>query len=352
MIRHSTIATLLALCIEHTSWANQPLRQSTEDHSSTAQSQCNDQPIGRVLTQGDRHLKALDLVCQGDHLDVKKGSVVVVECFSLARRLDFHGSSPNIESRCPPSYLPELPEVCGVRNRENCSGTNKGPSNENTPGRITPYNNLLLDGRPFLSWHPVFGATSYLVEIHGKNIEWQKEVTGTALAYPTEEVAMQPGNAYKITIIAVNDSSTISSTSESLVNLLPSSEAKQVMKMAQLLNSLSIPKDEKAVFDLDSIYMSKGLLTETIATLEARVKAGSQSPLVHRKLGDRYLEAGLTDRAESEYRSASNFAKKNNNSVELAKAKAGLELIAKYRFDPGKWTNQSQLPTKINGAQK
>lgn len=352
MIKYSTIATLLALCIEHASLANQPLRQATEDHSSTAQSRCSDQPSGRVLTQGDRHFKALDFVCQGDRLDVKKGSVVVVECFALGENLEFNGSSLNIESRCPPSSRPELPEFCAARSRENCSGTNKGPSNENTPVRITPYNNLLFDGRPFLSWHPVLGATSYVVEIHGKDVNWQKTVTGTASAYPTEEVAMQPGNAYKITIIAVNGSSSISSTSESSVNLLPLSEAKQVMKMTQLLNSLSIPNDEKAVFDLDSIYMSRGLLTATIATLEARVKAGSQSPVVHRKLGDRYLEAGLSDRAESEYKSASNLAKKNNDSVELAKAKAGLKLIAKYRFDSGKWTNQSQLPTKINGAQK
>jgi len=325
---------LLALCIENASVAGQPLSKAAEDNSTTTQSQCNNQPIGRILTQGDRHFKALDLLCKGDRLDIKKGATVQVECFSTGANLEFTDSSLDVNTRCAQTPQAEIPESCAEGGRSYCMGGSKGPGNQNTPMRISPYNNLLLDGRPPLSWHSVSGATNYVVEVHGKGVNWQKKVTGTNLAYPTEEATMQPGNVYRIIIVAVNDNLPISSPSESSVNLLALSETRQILEMTRLLNSLKIPRDEKAVFDLDSIYMSRGLLTATITTLEARVKAGSRSPIVHRKLGDRYLEAGLPERAEPEYKTASILAKKNDNSVELAKAKAGLKLITRYQATP------------------
>lgn len=322
---------MLALCIEPSGVAGQGLPKVIEDNSTTAQSRCSGQAIGRILTQGDRHFKALDLVCTGDRVNVKKGATVQVECFSSGAVLEFTDSSLDVDSRCAPTPQAEMPEVCAEGSRGHCSGSNKGPGNENNPVRIRPYNSLLLDGRPFLSWYSVPGATNYVVEIHGKGVNWQKKVAGTNLPYPTEEAAMQPGNAYRVVIVAVNGSSPIGSPSESSVNLLASDKAKQIMEMTRLLNSLKIPSDEKAVLDLDSIYMSRGLLTATITTLEARVRAGSRSPVVYRKLGDRYLEAGLPDRAESSYKTASILAKENDNLVELAKADVGLKLIAKYR---------------------
>jgi tetratricopeptide (TPR) repeat protein len=151
---------------------------------------------------------------------------------------------------------------------------------------------------------------------------------------------MQFGNAYKITILAKQNSSAIKA-SVAAVNLLPQQDAQQVMGIVKQINNLGIPKDEAAFLDLDRVYMAKNLLNETIETLKSQVKAGSQNPALYRVLGDRYLEAGLPEEAKREYIRATTLAKRVDNSAELAKAQAGLQRVALY----------SQLPTKINGDQ-
>ncbi len=324
----------LALILIFWDWSNvlaQPL-------SSTAHKrQCK--PIARVLDNNARHWTGGSLLCLEDRLDPKPGKKVGVFCYANGTVLRL-GNGADWE-QCVSIRKQQVRQAqCTYGNRLNCPKI-KGPGEQrNTPALIAPYSSTLLNQKPNFSWYSVAGATSYVVQVTGIGVNWEKEVKNTHLSYPQGQPAMQFGNAYKITILAKQNSSAIKA-SVAAVNLLPQQDAKQVMGIVKQINNLGIPKDEAAFLDLDRVYMAKNLLNETIETLKSQVKAGSQNPALYRVLGDRYLEAGLPEEAKREYIRATTLAKRVDNSAELAKAQAGLQQVALY----------SQLPTKINGDQ-
>lgn len=316
-------------------WTSAVVLAVPEDRTIT-QLRCD--PIGRVLNQGDKRFSSGSLLCEGETLTLASGVKVDFLCFLNRRILTLLGGTVSAVDECVPKEI--RVKSCSARDTSNCPSP-KGPgSNSNTPEIVSPYSSTLLNGRPLFSWYAVAGATGYTVEVRGEGVGWQKIVQGTTLAYPNEQPAMQFGNAYKITILA-NQGDDPVSASVSVVNLLPESEARLVLNTVERINSLNLPQDEAAFLDLDTIYMSKNLLTETISALESRVQVGSQNPAIYRVLGDRYLEAGLPDYAKRQYEIASQFARTAANSIELAKAEAGLERVERY----------NQLPTRINGAQ-
>lgn len=294
------------------------------------------EPIGRVLSTGDRSWVVGSLLCQGDRLHPVNGSSIEVLCY-LNRKVLWLGSG-SVTNKCVPQAKQQA-QQCTLTNRSNCPKP-KGPREDsNVPALISPYSSAILNTRPNLSWYSVPGANSYTVQVSGADINWEKEVGNLVLSYPKEQPALQPGNAYKITIIANQGDSSISASS-SAVNVIPENEAKQIIATVKHISSLNLPKDEEA-FDFDSVYMSKNLLNETIDVLKAQVEAGSQNPTIYRVLGDRYLEAGLPDDAKREYTMATTLAKRIDNLAELAKAQAGLKRAKLY----------SQLPTRMNGPQ-
>ena len=290
------------------------------------------EPIGRVLSKGDRYFTAGTLLCKGDRLNLKPEARVNVLCFLNRRMLTLLGGSiSDVENKCVSTRTQRI-RLCSQEDRSYCPKP-KGPGEENnTPELISPFSSASLTGRPFLSWYAVPKASSYTVRVDGQGQSWEKTVAGTELPYPSEQPALKFGNAYKITITANqgNSASSPISASTAVVNVLPESEVRQVMQAVKQINSLNLPKDEVAFLDLDSIYMSKNLLSETIKALEARIKEGSQNPAIYRVLGDRYLEAGLPDRAKPKYEIASKLARKTANSTELARAQAGLEQVRLY----------------------
>lgn len=316
-------SSAIALMLVFLDWSSAVCQQLSVTARNTIPTRC--EPIGRVLSEGDRHFAAGSLICKGDRL--QSSTTVDVLCYLNRRILTLaSGTVLSEDDRCVPQARKVQP--CSTSNRNNCPKP-KGPGEgDNNPAIVSPYDNALLNGRPLLSWYAVAGANSYTVQVSGKGVNWQKIVTGNTLVYPDSQPTMQFGNAYRITIVANGGDSPISASS-SVFNLLPESEARQVMDYVKRINSLNLPKDEAAYLDLDSIYMAKNLLTETIATLEARVEAGSQNPAIYRVLGDRYLEAGLPDCAKPEYEMATKLAQTSDNLIELAKAQAGLKLVAR-----------------------
>jgi predicted Zn-dependent protease len=177
------------------------------------------------------------------------------------------------------------------------------------------------------------------VKFNSEGIGWQKTVTDTKLTYPTQKPALRAGSVTKVTIIA-NFGNSYLSESNAILNLLTSSEAKQVRAAIERIKSLNLSPDERA-FDLNAVYRSQDLLTEAINTLKARTSAGSNNPTIYRILGDRYLEAGLPFYAKQQFTTAAALAQKAENEAELALAQAGLKRAKLY----------SQLPTKMNGDQ-
>lgn len=295
-------------------------------------------PIGRVLTQGGKNFTAGRPLCKEDRLNLASGERIDLLCYLNKKVLTLFGGSIQVAEGCGPKM--ERVKPCSIQDRSNCPKP-KGPGEgNNTPATVRPYSSTLLNGRPFLSWYTVSGASSYTVEVSGVGVRWRKTLVGTTLPYPSEQPSMQYGNAYKVTITASKGDFPVNA-SVSVLNILPESEARNVINTVKRVNSLNLPKDEAAYLDLDAVFMSKHLLDETINTLEGRVKAGSHRPGLYRVLGDRYLEAGLPGIAKSEYEVASKLATREDNLIEMTKAQAGLELIARH----------SQLPTKTNGAQ-
>ena len=326
-------STKLALILIFLGWTNvlaQPASKTVHKR------QCK--PIARVLNNNDQYWTVRSLLCEGDWLDPQPGKKVEVFCYANGVVLRLANGAVSNQCVLIPKQQAQQAQ-CKYDNRLNCPKV-KGPSDRDTPALIVPYSSTLLNQKPNFSWYSVASATSYKVQVTGMGVNWEKEVVTTDLLYPQEQPAMRFGNAYKITIIAIQNGSP-TKASVAALNLLPQQDAQQVRKIVKQINNLGIPKDEAAFLDLDRLYMSKNLLHETIGSLESRVKTGSRNPTLYRVLGDRYLEAGLPESAKREYTRATTWAKRVDNSAELAKAEAGLQRVAIY----------SQLPTRTNGDQ-
>lgn len=207
------------------------------------------------------------------------------------------------------------------------------------PILIRPYGRTLMDHSPLLVWSAVNGATSYSVEVKGKGVQWQSTAQETTLTYPSDQPVLQAGQAYQITIIAIQGETPVKAE-QFAVNLLPQDDVREIEALVKQVRNLPISQDQ-ATYLIDILFTNDGLLTESIATLEAQVKAGSQNPLIYRTLGDRYLQAGISGLAKKMYETADRLAKASGNKAEQARAQAGLELIATY----------SQPPTRMKHAQ-
>ncbi len=288
-----------------------------------------------MISSGDRFLPAGSLLCQGDRLQPAQSAKVEVLCY-LNRKVLLLPKG-NVSSQCSPLKEQEQSLQCTRHNRARCP-KRKGPTEaRTTPVLIAPYSSIVLDPRPDLVWTPIPGITSYKIQVSGVGVDWSQSVTGSnQLTYPPHQPPLKFGNAYKITIIANQGNSPIAA-SLATINVLQEDEAQYIKQIVQRLTNFNLSPDRAAYLDLDNLYMSYGLLTESIEVLQARVEAGSKLPEIYTTLGDRYLEAGLPHQAKPLYQNAIQLAQKIDNSTQVEKAKAGLRKIALY----------SQLPTKI-----
>lgn len=293
-----------------------------------------EQPVGRVINNKDSHFAAGSLLCKTDLLRPVYGAKVEVLCY-LNRKVLRLGSG-SISGQCFPLVEQQQFLQCNRYNRSKCP-KRKGPTeNNNAPVLIAPYSNVILDTRPELLWTKVAGISSYKVQVSGIDVNWSETVVGdNYLVYPQEQPPLRFGNAYKITII-VSKGDTPATASVTIINLINENQVQQVKKIVQRLDDLNLSQDEAAYLDLDSIYMSYGLLSQSIGSLTARVKAGSATPEIYITLGDRYLEAGLPNQAKPLYQKAIKLAQQNNDVSQVEQAKAGLKRIEFY----------SQLPTR------
>ncbi|MBD2498201.1 hypothetical protein [Nostoc sp. FACHB-280] len=197
----------------------------------------------------------------------------------------------------------------------------------------------MINNRPLISWIAVPGATSYIVQVKSHYVNWVKQVNGTSLSYPPEQEKLHYGSAFKIVVIANKGDSPISADTL-VVHLLPEREVTQINQTVQQVASLGLPPDE-VLLDLDTIYMSQGLLNKAIETLQGQIEKGSQDPALYRILGDRYVDAWLPQEAVNAYKKALELATVQGKKDEQVIAQARLRLL----------NPQSQLPTRMNAAQ-
>lgn len=287
---------------------------------------------GKVMSRGDRYLQLGSPLCPGDQIHPENGATVTVVCY-LNRKILYINQN-NFSEAANKCARPQVTEAekyrCTNLKPQNCPTTLKGPDDENSvpsPRLISPYisGGRILTTRPSISWRAVPGATSYTVEMEGNNVNWQIQVNNTLLPYPSGQPQLKFGRMYRITVFAYQGNSIISHAPLGF-GTLPEKEQQEIALLVKQVNELKVPLDEAAVGVLDTIYMSKNLINESIETLKARVAAGSKNPEIYRVLADRYLEAGLPNEALSEYTTAIMLAKSNKNLKELSKVQEGLKL--------------------------
>ncbi|BCL39629.1 tetratricopeptide repeat protein [Nostoc sp. MS1] len=297
------------------------------------------EPIGRIIEKRNRQFQDKTLICAGQKIEIVKGKKVKFLCFSSGDIIWLSsGVTPSnkcaITNTSATSCNPNNVNVCLIR---------KGGSREEAePTIVYPYTSSLMNPRPKIAWLPVSGATAYKVKVSGYDFAWEKVVSGNEIhiTYPAQEKELPFGQAFQITVIAYRKDAQPTADTFT-INLFAQLEIQQVLDTVAQINSLELPKDEAAL-DIDAVYMSRGFLDESIELLSQVAINGNTNPTLHRVLGDRYFEAGLTDKATVQYMKASELAKRSNDGFELQKVKEGLEAIEFY----------SQLPTRIKGDQK
>ena len=300
--------------------------------------------VGRVTSVGDLHWRVNSLLCSGDRINPMKGRTVSTLCYLNGEFINFKESKIFDDGEnCSPPH--DTVKLCTGLNPSDCN-SNKGPGEEqNVPTLISPYGSSMLSTKPLISWYAVPQATSYTVVVSGYEFYWEKTVdkTITALPYPKEEKELQFFNTYKFTVLANVGDTPISSSETLVVSVLRQEEQDAFTETLKQIKELNLPPDEAAIWDLDAVFMARNLLNETIESLKARVRAGSQNPTVYRLLADRYLEAWLPKEALREYKKAAQLAKSINKSDELAQIQKGLNILELYYNHP---------PTSTNPAQK
>ncbi|WP_193199647.1 tetratricopeptide repeat protein [Nostoc sp. MG11] len=287
---------------------------------------------GKVMSEGDRYLSPGSPLCPGDKIHPENGATVTVVCF-LNRKILYIGQH-NISDAANKCARPQVTESeqyqCTNLKPQNCPTDFKGSGDDHTvpkPRLISPYisDGSILNTQPLISWRAVSGATSYTVKMEGNDVNWQIKVNKAVLPYPRNQPQLKFGSTYRITVFAYQANS-IMSYSSLVISVLPEKEQLEIALLLKQVNELKAPLNEAAVEVLDTIYMSKNLVNESIETLKATIAAGSQNPEIYRILADRYLEAGLTDEAFGEYTTAKKLAKSSKNLKELSKVQEGLKL--------------------------
>jgi hypothetical protein len=287
---------------------------------------------GKVMSEGDRYLRPGSSLCPGDKIHPNNGATVTVICF-LNRKILYirqDNVSDTTKQCARPQAIESEQYLCTNLKPQNCPAEFKGANDENTlpkPTLISPYisRGRILTTQPSISWRKVPEATSYTVEIEGNNVNWQVQVDNTILPYPKDQPQLEFSDTYRITVVAYQRDSIIS-YAPLVFSILPQEEQQEIASLVQQVNKMKLPLDEAAVWYLDPIFMSKNLVNESIETLKARVAKGSKNPAIYRVLADRYLEAGLPDKAFGEYTTAKKLAKSSGNSKELSKVQEGLKL--------------------------
>lgn len=279
------------------------------------------EPIGRILNAGDRNKKKGSRLCPKDNLKPRKGQKVKVLCYVNRKVLELgEGAVDDSPDKCVESSVQELRQ-CTPQNRSKCPSTRVERTSKE-PKIISPYGKFVLDPRLSISWRSIPEATSYMVSLKGRGVSWSKRTSNTTLLYQGEP-QMFPKNVYNLTVIANQGNSSISASS-TILTLLSDRDTRQVEAIARQIQSFNLTPDEEAR-DLDTLFASYDLLTESIQILNQRIDAGSNSPNLYRLLGDRYLEAGFPEKAEPLYAQANKLAQKANNKIEQNLAKKGLE---------------------------
>ncbi len=208
--------------------------------------------------------------------------------------------------------------------------------NVSLPHVLSPRNTALLGTNSLaVQWHPVAGATSYTVEITGKDVKWKVEVTETEAIFD-ELKSLKPNYRYSIVVTADNG---ISSDAGEPVGftLLPATESDRVNDRVEVIKTEQLAPEEEALkialnyleFEhSDPDWRSYSLNQAAIDVLEARIEAGTEDSRVYLLQADTYLKVGLPLLAQERYEEALTYAQAAGQAEWQAESHWGLADVA------------------------
>ncbi|HEY9799145.1 MAG TPA: hypothetical protein V6D25_02210 [Leptolyngbyaceae cyanobacterium] len=314
LFKIKAVGLVTVLCFTLPAWGEQNRKVNVN------QNRCD--PIAKVISRGNRNWPYLKQLCSNDLISSAK----LIEVFCYLNGTIVTISNGTVGEGC--SVSADKLRGCNEKNPGDCFKI-KGPDEDDLPTIITPYGVAILNPRPQISWKSSPIATSYIVQIEGQGVNWSVETKDTHLIYPQDQPALQPGNVYKLNVIAKQaDEPKIADSS--VFALVAQARAEKVRDIIKRLEELNMPQDELAV-DISYVYQAENLLNEAIEVLKTRVKAGSQDAKIHRLLGDLYLNVDLPSFAYEAYTNALSLAKKQSDKDELLKAQDGIDTVDKNK---------------------
>ena len=199
------------------------------------------------------------------------------------------------------------------------------------------YETQVLEAMPILQWQAVNGATDYEVQVNQADTKvWSQSVADTKIRYAG--TALQEGEVYQVTVAAVGQEQ---ASLLQLERLTVQERELMEMKIRQV-ESLDFSEEGKAIAraiiyqevekGTEQTQKKTGLVMEAIAALEP-VSSTSQTPYVHRLLGDLYLQVGWLEQADAAYQKAIDFSALGQNRTEWTLAQFGLANIAAAKDD-------------------
>ncbi|WP_013323569.1 tetratricopeptide repeat protein [Gloeothece verrucosa] len=272
--------------------------------------------IKRINSAKFQAAKEKDRLSSSDKLNLGKGASALIMCSDSNRWIVPDGKVSSVSEGCStsPKNSPK-PSKSGTRS-----------PNETIPYIISPRNTALLNDRPLLRWNGVAGATNYIVQIQGGDLDWKTQNSNTEIVYSGQQ-PLQKGMRYLV--VVTTDKGTSSEEEQGVTmrfNILDEEKAKLVQQQAaQIIQQNLTPEAEKLALAI--LYRQNELRAEAISLLEGLVKQKSQTMAVYGLLGDLYFEVGLNQLAKQPYLKAWELAKKSEDTEGQADIEKELGMV-------------------------
>jgi hypothetical protein len=201
------------------------------------------------------------------------------------------------------------------------------------------YETQVLEATPILQWQAVPGATDYEVQVNQEDATvWSQSISDARVRYGG--TALQEGGVYQVIVTAIGQ--TYEQISLLQLERLTTRERELTEMKIRQVESLDFSEEGKAIAraiiyqevekSTEQTQKNPGLVMEAIAALEP-VSSTSQTPYVHRLLGDLYLQVGWLERAAVAYQKAVDVSALGQNRTEWTLAQFGLANIAAAKDD-------------------
>ena len=220
--------------------------------------------------------------------------------------------------------------------------SSRAPFNGSLPHLLNARNTALIGTDALkLQWQPVARASSYTVEITGKDLDWKVEdVTGTEVVFD-ELASLAPD--YRYTVVITTDEGISTKSEESVgFTLLPEAERDRIKAQVDLIKAEQRVPDEEALaialayFEFEHSDPDRGsyaLNQAAIDVLDTKIQAGTEDSRVYLLQADTYLRIGLPLLAQERYEDALTYAQTAGQQELQAESHWGLGDVAQRQTE-------------------